>query len=119
MELRRLTVRELVDSSDTSFEGWVELDGFLMYSAADDHSWLSSDADDIEPVVVLSSPEKIRAVLRTKVPALGGGSILYANRAKVIGTLKSDDAGYLLTDISTVEIFSYGEAIRLLMSDLD
>lgn len=113
MEPRQITATELVDSPTDSIEGPVEIDGFLMYRGTDDQAWLSADNQTVAPVVTLDSPKEIRAALRSKVSALGGSEILYANRAKVVGTLTSGQNGYQLTNIKTLEVWDEDEILHL------
>lgn len=104
MERKRTSCAELVAPDTSTIEGLVEVEGFLLYRGADDLAWLAVDSENLDPVVNLDRPLEIFEALRIEVSAWGGGPYLYAHSAKVAGTLTSGDNGYLLSNLSTMEI---------------
>lgn len=116
MEIATVTVKALVDGLVAPEAQVVELDGYLVCPATDRRVWMAVDDQTADPVVMLQPAEALLDVLLDEVAAWIGGRFIYINQASITGTLTSSQQGYVLSDISTINVWEGPILVQLILS---
>ena len=100
MESRHeLSVAELASAAPGPVSGPVVLEGWLVGEYSTESAWLAASWDTMEDRVVRLNESKLvyKVMFEGRLPLFGGGTIAFATRAIVTGSLAFVDDEYVLS----------------------